>query len=311
MVSLRQLRYLESLAETRHFGHAAEACAVSQPALSMQIKELEEELKLSLVERRKSGVELTEKGEEVARRARTILASVRDLLDYAKGQEGVLSGVLKLGAIPSIAPYLLPAALPELQRRFPALSLQLRETVTENLVRELVSGDLDVILIALPIDDPEVETQYLFDDAFILATKATPDNARTRGATADMLADERLLLLEEGHCLRDQALSYCHMMTREARESFGASSLATIVQMVANGYGVTLLPEMAISSEIHRGGDIRLLRFAAPEPKREIGLAWRKTSPRKAEFSQLGQLLRDVLPSVREPKTRKKGGRRR
>jgi LysR family hydrogen peroxide-inducible transcriptional activator len=306
MVSLRQLRYLESLAETRHFGHAAETCAVSQPALSMQIKELEYELKLSLVERRKSGVELTEKGEEIARRARTILASVRDLVDFAKREEGVLSGVLKLGAIPSVAPYLLPAALPELQRCFPALNLQLRETMTENLVHELVTGDLDVILIALPIDDPEVETLHLFDDNFILATKATPGNARLRRASQDMLADERLLLLEEGHCLRDQALSYCHMMTREARESFGASSLATIVQMVANGYGVTLLPKMAISSEIHQGGDIRLLRFPEPQPKREIGLAWRKTSPRKAEFAQFGKLLCDVMP-----KTRKKGGRRR
>jgi LysR family hydrogen peroxide-inducible transcriptional activator len=127
-----------------------------------------------------------------------------------------------------------------------------------------------------------------------------------RCATPDMLADEHLLLLEEGHCLRDQALSYCHMRTREARESFGASSLATIVQMVANGYGVTLLPEMAISSEIHRGGDIRLLRFTSPEPKRGIGLAWRKTSPRKAEFAQFGKLLCEVVP-----KTPKKGGRRR
>jgi LysR family hydrogen peroxide-inducible transcriptional activator len=309
MVSFRQLRYLESLAQTRHFGHAAEACSVSQPALSMQIKELEDELKLSLVERRKSGIELTGKGEEVVRRARTILASVRDLVDYAKGQEGVLSGVLKLGAIPSIAPYLLPAVLPILQDRFPALSLQLRETVTETLVRELVSGDLDVILVALPVEAPELETYHLFDDAFILATKATAENAAPRAATSDMIADEKLLLLEEGHCLRDQALSYCHMMTREARESFGASSLATIVQMVANGYGVTLLPEMAISSEIHWGGEIRLLRFMAPEPKREIGLAWRKTSPRKDEFVQFGEILREALP-VAAPKPGK-GERRR
>jgi DNA-binding transcriptional LysR family regulator len=228
MVSLRQLRYLGSLAETRHFGRAAEACAVSQPALSMQIKELEDELHLSLVERRKSGIELTEQGEEVVRRARTILASVRDLVDYAKHQEGVLSGVLKLGAIPSIAPYLLPAALPELNRRFPTLNLQLRETQTANLLRELVTGDLDVILIALPIDE--------------------------------------------------------------------ASSLATIVQMVAHGYGITLLPEMAIASEVHHRGDIRLLRFRAPEPKREIGLGWRKTSPRKADFQQLGDLLREIAP---------------
>lgn len=311
MVSLRQLRYLESLAETKHFGHAAEACAVSQPALSMQIKDLEDELKLSLVERRRSGVELTDKGEEVASRARTILASVRDLVDYAKGQEGVLSGTLKLGAIPSVAPYLLPPALPALQQHFPTLSLQLRETITETLVRELVSGELDVILVALPIDDSELETHHLFDDAFVFATKATPNNARLRAATPAMLDNDRLLLLEEGHCLRDQALSYCHRMTREAREGFGAASLATIVQMVANGYGITLLPEMAISNEIQHGGEIRLLHFGAPEPKREIGLAWRKSSPRKAEFVQFGQLLCDVLPAAKPKKPGKKGGRKR
>jgi LysR family hydrogen peroxide-inducible transcriptional activator len=309
MVSLRQLRYLESLAETLHFGHAAEACAVSQPALSMQIKELEDELSVSLVERRKTGVELTEQGEEIARRARTILASVRDLMDYAKHQEGVLSGPLKLGAIPSIAPYLLPAALPELQRRFPALSLQLRETMTSNLVRELVTGALDLILIALPIDDPEVETFHLFDDRFILATKATKQNRRRRHASAEMLTHDRLLLLEEGHCLRDQALSYCHMVTPEARESFGASSLATIVQMVANGYGITLLPELAVANEIHSGSDIRLLRFRAPEPKREIGLAWRKTSPRKRDFVQFGELLREVAPRPGKQALKQRGAR--
>src|SRR4029078_11342569 len=144
----------------------------------------------------KTGIELTEQGEEIARRARTILASVRDLVDYAKQQEGVLSSVLKLGAIPCIAPYLLPAALPELQRCFPALNLQLRETLTANLVHELVTGDLDVILIALPIDDPEVETLYLFDDRFILATKASTRNKRLGNATAGMLSEQRLLLLE-------------------------------------------------------------------------------------------------------------------
>jgi LysR family hydrogen peroxide-inducible transcriptional activator len=295
MVTLRQLRYLEALADTLHFGRAARACAVTQPALSMQIKELENELQVSLVERRKSGVELTEQGEEIVRRGRTILASVRDLLDYAKHRERVLSGSLKLGAIPSIAPYLLPAALPELQRRFPEINLQLRETVTGTLVRELISGDLDLILIALPIEEAELETVHLFDDKFVLATRATKGR-RARTATPDMLAHERLLLLEEGHCLRDQALSFCRMVTPEARESFGASSLATIVQMVAHGFGITLLPEMAIASEIHRRSDIGLLRFAAPEPKREIGLAWRKTSPRKADFNAFGELLKHVAP---------------
>jgi LysR family transcriptional regulator, hydrogen peroxide-inducible genes activator len=296
MVTLRQLRYLEALAETLHFGRAAEACSVTQPALSMQIKELEDELQVSLVERRKSGIELTEQGEAIVRRGRTILASVRDLLDFAKQRQRVLSGSLKLGAIPSIAPYLLPAALPELQRRFPELHLQLRETITETLVRELVSGDLDIILIALPIEDPEVETSHLFADKFVLAAPATRGK-RAKTAAATMLAHERLLLLEEGHCLRDQALSFCRMVTPEARESFGASSLATIVQMVAHGYGITLLPELAVASEVHQRSDIRLLRFAAPEPAREIGLAWRKTSPRKADFTAFADLLKDVAPS--------------
>jgi len=295
MVTLRQLRYLEALAETLHFGRAAGACSVTQPALSMQIKELEDELQVSLVERRKSGIELTEQGEEIVRRGRTILASVRDLLDFAKQRQRVLSGSLKLGAIPSIAPYLLPAALPELQRRFPELHLQLRETITETLVRELVSGDLDIILIALPIEDPEVETLHLFADKFVLAAPATRDK-RAKTAAATMLAHERLLLLEEGHCLRDQALSFCRMVTPEARESFGASSLATIVQMVAHGYGITLLPELAVASEVHQRSDIRLLRFAAPEPAREIGLAWRKTSPRTADFIAFADLLKDVAP---------------
>ena len=223
MVTLRQLRYLEALAETLHFGHAAEACAVTQPALSMQIKELENELQVSLLERRKSGIELTEQGEEIVRRGRTILASVRDLLDYAQHRERVLTGSLKLGAIPSIAPYLLPAALPELQRRFPDLALHLRETITETLIGELVSGDLDLILVALPIEDPEIETLHLLDDKFVLAARASKGK---RAKATDMLANERLLLLEEGHCLRDQALSFCRLVTPEARESFGASSLA-------------------------------------------------------------------------------------
>jgi len=291
MVTLRQLRYLEALAATRHFGQAAEDCAVTQPALSMQIKELEDELQVSLVERRKTGIELTEQGQEIVRRGRTILASVRDLLDYAKHRERVLSGSLKLGAIPSIAPYLLPAALPELQRRFPDLTLQLRETITETLTHELVSGDLDLILVALPIPNEEVETLHLLDDKFVLAARATKAK---RAKAADMLAHERLLLLEEGHCLRDQALSFCRLVTPESRESFGASSLATIVQMVAHGYGITLLPEMAVASEVHQRGDIRLLRFAPPEPKRKIGLAWRKTSPRKADFQAFAALLKDV-----------------
>jgi LysR family transcriptional regulator, hydrogen peroxide-inducible genes activator len=298
MVTLRQLRYLEALADTLHFGQAAETCAITQPALSMQIKELESELQVSLMERRKSGIEMTEQGDEIVRRGRIILASVHDLLDYAKHRERVLTGSLKLGAIPSIAPYLLPEALPELQRRFPDLTLQLRETITDTLIRELVSGDLDLILVALPIDDPEIEKLHLFDDKFVLAARLTKGK---RAKVADMLAHERLLLLEEGHCLRDQALSFCRLVTPEARESFGASSLATIVQMVAHGYGITLLPEMAVGIEVRQRSDIRLMHFPAPEPKREIGLAWRKTSPRTADFHAFATLLKDVMR--RHPKS--------
>lgn len=296
MITLRQLRYLDALAGSLHFGQAADACAVSQPALSMQIKELEDELGTSLVERRKSGVVLTEEGEEIVQRGRVILASVRDLIDYAKHRGRVLSGALKLGAIPSIAPYLLPAALPELQRRFPELALQLRETVTETLVRELIGGDLDLILVALPVGEPELETLPLFEDKFVLAARATKDKKRKQASATEILAEERLLLLEEGHCLRDQALSFCRLVSPEARESFGASSLATIMQMVAFGHGVTLLPEMAVAREAHARDDIRLLRFPPPEPSREIGLAWRKTSPRKADFRAFGSLLLDVAP---------------
>ena len=158
----------------------------------------------------------------------------------------------------------------------PSPTLQLRETVTDNLLRELIAGDLDLIVVALPIEHEEIETHHLFDDRFILAAQANAANEGVAHATPGMLANARLLLLEEGHCLGEQALSYCHLMTREARESFGASSLATIVQMVANGYGVTLLPEMALASEVHHRSDIRLLRFAVPEPKREIGFARRR-----------------------------------
>src|SRR5262245_60454688 len=293
MVTLRQLRYLEALAETLHFGQAAETCAVTQPALSMQLKELEDELQVSLIERRKSGIELTEQGEEIVRRGRTILASVRDLLDYAKHRERVLSGSLKLGAIPSIAPYLLPDALPELQRRFPELNLQLRETITDALVHELGIGVLDLILIAMPLGDPDHETLHRCDDKFVLASHATKSHKRSREAALDVLAHERLLLLEEGH-LRDQPLSFCRLVILEARESFSASSLATVGQMVAHGYGVTLLPEMAVASEVHDRKDIRLHHFPAPEPKREIGLAWPKTSPRKADFHAFAALLKDA-----------------
>jgi LysR family hydrogen peroxide-inducible transcriptional activator len=295
VLTLKQLRYFEALSRLRHFGHAADECAVTQPALSMKIQELEGQLGVPLVERRRGGVKLTHAGAEIASRARAILAAVRDLSDYAHNAAGRLTGELVLGAIPSIAPYLLPAALPLLRERHPALELTLRETQTATLVGELLAGQLDAILLSLPLAHPELTTLPLFTDRFLLATARDAHFAETMQLTPERLADENLLLLEDGHCLRDQALAFCGAQTTAAmRERFGATSLATLVQLVANGYGVTLLPEMAAPIEVGADQRITLRRFADPEPSRSIGLAWRRTSPRAADFLALGEILTEV-----------------
>jgi LysR family hydrogen peroxide-inducible transcriptional activator len=294
MITLRQLRYLEALAHHRHFGRAAEACAVTQPALSMQIRDLEQELEVELVERRVGTIALTEVGLEVARRGERVLAATRDLVDFARHRGRILAGGLKLGVIPSIAPYVLPKVLPLLQARYPELRIELRETQTRMLVDELMSGDLDVILLALPLPETEIETMSLFEDPFLLALPAgDPLPAATR-VTAAQIDQRRLILLEEGHCLRDQALAYCGGARPESPLGLGATSLATVMQMVANGYGVTLVPQVAVDVEV-RDERVKLLRFAAPEPGRSVGLGWRRTSPRKADFIALGKLVVEAL----------------
>jgi LysR family hydrogen peroxide-inducible transcriptional activator len=294
MLSLKQLRYFEALSRLRHFGHAADECAITQPALSMKIQELESLLGVPLVERRRGGVKLTHAGEEIARRARAILASVRDLSDYARNSAGSLVGELVLGAIPSIAPYLLPAALPLVRERHPALELTLRETQTATLLGELLAGELDAILLSLPIGHHlELATLSLFTDRFLLATSSRSPFDEAKPLTPEGLRDENLLLLEDGHCLRDQALAFCGAPTA-MRERFGATSLSTLVQLVANGYGITLLPEMAVAIEVGTDERITLHRFADPQPSRSIGLVWRRTSPRAKDFMALGQILAEV-----------------
>ena len=292
-LTLRQLRYFDAIARLGQFGRAAEACAVTQPALSMQIKELETELGVLLIERRPRGIHLTPEGREIAQRASDIITSVNDLADYARAAGGLMNGELRFGVIPSIAPYMLPLMLPELDARFPKLQLNVRETQTHNLLAELLHGDLDVLLLALPVEPPDIETLHLFDDRFLLAMQASEADNAPKRATAAMLEPERLLLLEDGHCLRDQALNYCQMIRPDALSGFGASSLATIVQMVANGHGITLLPEMCAALEA-RDERVALLRFAKPEPKREIGLAWRKSATRKRDFEALGAVIEEV-----------------
>lgn len=287
---MRQLRYFDALARFRHFGIAASHCAVTQPALSTQIQDLEQKLGVVLVERRHKNVSLTPAGRDIAERAARILAEVRALTEYAHGSTHPMSGRLHLGVIPSVAPYLLPPVLPALRERYPDLQLRIRETQTQLLVEELANGVLDLLLLALPIDHPEIETLMLYEDRFFLAVPPYRNFESAPMATTDFVKSDRLLLLEEGHCLRDQALAFCQLRQADGIDTFGASSLSTLVQMVANGMGLTLLPEMSIDVETRRG-EVKLLRFAEPEPSRMIGLAWRRTSPRKHDFEMFAELI--------------------
>jgi LysR family hydrogen peroxide-inducible transcriptional activator len=291
MITLKQLRYLTSLAEHRHFGKAAEACAVTQPALSMQIRELEKDLGIDLFERRPGEVILTETGAEVTRRAERVLSAARDLTEFARHSGRLLTGRLRLGVIPTLAPYVLPKILPALQQRFPDLRVELRETQTRTLTDELIRGTLDVLLLALPLDEHEIESVALFDDPFLLAMPAGETTQRTR-IDAREIDQQRLILLEEGHCLRDQALAFCGTARGDAA-GLGATSLSTVIQMVANGYGITLVPKIAVGEL--RDERVKVLRFRDPQPARSIGLAWRRTSPRKADFSALGHIVRETF----------------
>ena len=259
----------------------------------MQVRELEREIGTQLVERRPGDIALTDTGLEVARRAERILAATRDLVDYARHRD-ILAGHLRLGIIPTVAPYVLPRVLPRLQSRYPLLRIEVRETQTKALLEELAGGDLDAVMLALPAEGADVETLPLFDDRFLLAVPATdPRPAHRRVAAADV-EQQRLILLEEGHCLRDQALAFCRPPRGDAPASLGATSLATVMQMVANGYGVTLLPEIATGVEAS-DDRVELLRFVEPQPARTVGLAWRRTSPRKRDFAALGEIVTEAL----------------
>ncbi len=289
-VTLKQLTYFDALSRELHFGRAASGCAVTQPALSMQIQDLEQQLGVALVERTRQGVMLTEKGRVIADKARRILGEARDLIAYAQHTNRTLSGPLRLGVIPTVAPYLLAPLLPLARAEFPDLELFVRETQTHQIVAELASGKLDALLLALPVSHADIETLPLFTDRFVLALPKTRTIGARFRATNALIARERLLLLEEGHCLRDQALAYCDLRQASGIDTFGASSLSTLVEMVAAGFGVTLLPEICLAVEA-RGRDLDLARFEEPEPSRVLGLAWRATSPRKHDFRELARLV--------------------
>jgi len=311
MITLRQLRYLSGLAKHRHFGRAAEACAVTQPALSMQIRDLERLLGVQLVERRPGEVLLTEIGREIARRGDDLLTGARDLADFARHCAQPLTGRLTLGVIPSLAPYLLPQILPQLQRRYPELRLELREAQTRLLLADIKAGALDAALLALPAGDDDTRAMPLFEDRFLLAVPADDPRSERIRITADDIDQTRLILLEDGHCLRDQALAFCATAARgrggggATGMSFGASSLATVMQMVAAGYGITLIPQIAAEVE-GRNERIKLLRLKEPQPGRSIGLVFRATSPRRVDFEALGEVVKesvgDAAASRREAK---------
>jgi len=288
-ITLRQLRYFKALAQDLHFGRAAERCAVSQPALSVQIRELEDSVGLQLFERRPRALRLTAQGEEFAERAADILRVVDDLGDWVEtAREGAL-GRLRLGVIPTIAPYLLPRLIGALSDTFPGMDIHVRETVTPRLIEELGDGKLDAAIVALPLDEPSLAEVPLFDEEMVLVRPHADRNAAPIEVNA--LAGTRLLLLEEGHCFRDQALSVCNINAHRPREGLDGSSLSTLVQMVGAGIGVTLIPDMAVKVET-RSAPVCINRFSAPAPTRTIGVVWRKTNP-------LGNVLMQVADMVR------------
>lgn len=295
--TLKQLRYFAALARHCHFGRAAEACAISQPALSMQIKELEQTLGGVLIERGARQVGLTKFGEEVAQRARDILRSVDELGDFARASRDQLVGPLRIGMIPTIAPYLLPTVVANLTRMHPELDIHVRETVTPTLIQELAQGRLDTAIVALPISEPSLTEVALFSENFLLVRPGADEG--TPVPTGKTLREMRLLLLEEGHCFRDQALSFCNMQSSPPREVLDASSLSTLVQMVSAGIGVTLIPEMAVAVET-RSAQVSVARFKNPQPSRTIGMVWRKTSPLANQLLQISEVICLSAGALRE-----------
>ncbi|MDR6756788.1 LysR family hydrogen peroxide-inducible transcriptional activator [Mycoplana sp. BE70] len=304
-LTLKQLRYFEALARHGHFGRAADACAISQPALSVQIKELEETLGAELFERGARQIRLTSFGEGFAERVRDILRSVDELEDLARASRQQLVGRLRMGVIPTVAPYLLPRIIGDLARLHDGLDIHVRETQTQKLIQELTEGRLDTAIVALPVSEPSLTEVALFEENFVLvrpghdAGKPVPDR--------EMLGEMRLLLLEEGHCFREQALSFCNLQSARPRELLDGSSLSTLVQMVGAGIGVTLIPEMAVAVET-RSAPVSVARFEPPQPSRTIGMIWRKASPLSEQYLRISEVVRQSAVALRQQRTPRKRG---
>ncbi|WP_142850032.1 hydrogen peroxide-inducible genes activator [Telmatospirillum sp. J64-1] len=293
--TLRQLRYLVTVVELRHFGQAAEACFVTQSTLSAGIQELEDILGVVLIERTRRKVLPTPLGLELAERARRVLREVEDMAELAQASRQPLTGEIRLGVIPTVGPFLLPKVLPALRETYPQLKLFLREEQTARLLDQLSAGDIDLALLALPYDAPDAEFMTVGHDRFLVALPKTHPLARAGHIAPEDLDVQDMLLLEEGHCLREHALSACHLVADRNAQAIQGTSLYTLVQMVASGLGITFLPEMALDSDILKGVDVALRPLSDEHAGRGIGLAWRRSSGRKAEFRLLGEFLRTQL----------------
>jgi LysR family hydrogen peroxide-inducible transcriptional activator len=297
--TLKQLRHLVALHETGHFGRAAQATFVTQSAFSASIKELETTLGASLVDRTRRRVVFTPLGVQVVERAKRLLADAEELARLAQASHEPMSGPLHLGVIPTISPFLLPRVLPPLRREFPKLKLYLTEDLTGRLIEGLAAGKLDVLLLALPCDC-DAETMPLWRDRFSLAVREDEPLARLKALKPEQLEPERLLLLQDGHCLREHALSACRLSDPMVAEAYQGTSLQTLVQMVDNGLGVTLVPQLAVDAGLLRGTRVVTRPLIAAHAWRDVGLAWRRGTARRAEFELLGSTLKPLLEREHE-----------
>ncbi|MBI1391606.1 MAG: LysR family transcriptional regulator [Alphaproteobacteria bacterium] len=295
--TIRQLQFFNALVRRRSFSKAAEDCFVSQSTLSSGVKELETLLGQQLVDRSTRSFSLTPAGEEVASRSLKLLAIAEDIARSA-GARQPLEGHFRLGVIPTIAPFLLPVATPILRERYPELELYLREDLTAKLADQLASGQLDAVILALPYDLPGIEAIDVADDAFVVAAAPGHTLLNDRVVPFDALNDVRLLLLEDGHCLRDHALAACKLQDPRSAAAFGATSLFTLAQMVQAGLGATLLPQMAVNAGFAAASGLETRPLEPPTPSRRIGVAWRKGSGRAEEAGLIGEVVREALLGV-------------
>lgn len=300
-MNLRDLQYLVAVADHKHFGKAADACFVSQPTLSAQIKKLEDYLGVILIERLPRKVQLTPIGKDIVERARIILRDVQQIQEVTKQARDPEAGEVRLGLIPTLAPYLLPLILPIIRQHFPKLKLYLYEDQTARLLRQLQLGKIDAVILALPIKDANLVCQHLFDEPFNVAFPAQHRLRKKHKVSIEELDQETLLLLEDGHCLRDQALEVCSRVGVHKNTNFAATSLETLRQMVAAGRGLTLLPQLAVTNALPMNEDLIGIRpFRKPAPFRKIGMLWRETSAQTERLQHLADVVREefVLPEL-------------